>query len=248
MKFLKSPKRNIVLAASAGALIIVIIAISLLRPGCGRGSGRVDSTRPPPIARFYKLSPAHPDNSNPLKEEFFHEPLKDIKGADITLANFRGTAIVILMFPIFRTGDGQRSLVMLEKLQKERGGQFQAVVLPKEDPDVIRPVIVKDPPSMWFLFRENGRPNWTLIDRYSSLFWDNGIVKQDFPFDPPENHRASPFFWVVDRDGNIREKLVDYSAKKGVEKAELDIVLNALLGAAPMPESGTTSNGKGDQK
>jgi hypothetical protein len=238
------------IAVTGATLILIIVALAAISRGCGGDKGKLDSSKPPPIVRIYKLPAEHPDNTNPLKEKFFNEPLKDIKGADITLANFRGTSMVILMFPSFRTEDGQKGLVLLEKIQRERAGQFQGVVLPMEGSDVIKPEIVKDPASMWFLFRRDGKPNSTLLDRYSSLFWNEPVIRQDFPNEPPETHRASPFFWVVDRDGNIREKLVDYSAKTGVQEADLNMVLDALLGPVPAPSktAGTKSKSKGAGK
>jgi len=228
-------------------VLAAVILIAGLYPEFLRDFRRRHSSGPPPVVRIYRLPDAHPDNDAPLKQAFFQEPFQDLNGAEINLANFRGTPVVVLMFPSFRTEDGQESLLLLERLEKERTGQFQAVVVPIEGADIVRPAIIKDPQNMWFLFRKNGQPNWTLLDRYEGLFWDKDIISEDFPLDPAERHRANPFFLVIDREGTIREKLIDYSAGRPVSIADLEDVLNALLGPPPASPSGAPvgeSNGR----
>jgi hypothetical protein len=243
-------KRRISGAVVAGGFAILIMAFGLY-PEFIRKPG--PDNAPDRVLWFFNPAQEHPDNLNPLKGDFFLEEFKDINGADINIENFRGTPLVILMFPSFRTQTGQASLTLLEKLEAERNGQFQAVVIPIEDAETIRPAIVSDPRNMWFLFRKNGKANWTLLDKYADLFWDRKIVTVDYPFDPIERHRASPFFWVVDSDGNIRTKLIDYSTVRSASLGELEAVLDALLGAPPATagglgdsESAQPSNGNGE--
>jgi hypothetical protein len=233
-------KRRMIGTAVATGFAILILAFGLY-PEFTRKPNQ--NNRPDQTLWFFNPAQVHLDNRNPLKDAFFLEEFKDINGADINLENFRGTPIVILMFPSFRTQTGQDSLTLLEKLESERTGRFQAVVVPVEDADTIRPAIVSDPGSMWFLFRKNGKANWTLLDRYADLFWDKDIVSVDYPFDPIERHRASPFFWIVDKEGAIRAKLIDYSAIRSPSLEELEAVLDALslLGAPPAAAGGSAS-------
>jgi hypothetical protein len=77
------------------------------------------------------------------------------------------------------------------------------------------------------------------MDRYSEFFWDSQIISADFPLDPPSDHYTTPFYWIVDANGDIREKLIDYSDDRGVGLVEVEEVLSALLGPPPQTPAGT---------
>ena len=212
-----------------GAAIVAAIVVAVIVVAVARHRGRNNGLSEPAVARFYKLPDAHQDNANPLKAELFQEPFKDIKGGDMKLDDLRGKPLVVLMFPSFRTMEGQESLYLLEQLHRKWPDQFQSAVIPYESADTVKPAIVKDPSNMWFLFRK-GHTNPSLLDHYSPLFWDTDIIMSDFPQDPPERHRTSPFFWIVDGTGTIREKLVCYSPEKKITIGDLSAVMTALIG------------------
>ncbi len=178
----------------------------------------------------YRLPNEHPDNSNPLKAEFFQERFVDLNGEPLCLDDLRGTPVVIMMFPVFRTEEGRTGLLGVEQLVRERGGQFQALVIPFDDPETVRSAITSEVEGLSFLFRADGSENHTLVKRYSDFFWDKDIIAVDFPLDPATMHQAAPFYWVVDRSGRIREKLIVYSIDEGVRPADLAQVMDALLG------------------
>jgi len=208
--------------------IFLIILISLcFVPACIR-----PAEEPAPDVP-YTLPDSHTDNQNPLKSRFFQEAFRDLTGSMVQLNQMTGTPLVIAVFPSFLTDDGRRSLVGLETLQKNRTGQFKAVIIPVEGADTIRPVIMHDSEGMLFLFRAGDLDNPSLIDTYSGFFWNAELIAADFPGDPPAMHYTSPFYWIVDASGTIREKLIDYSDARGVEISELDEVLTALLGPPP---------------
>ena len=182
-----------------------------------------------PVQYPYVLPAAHLDNSHPMKQAFFMEAFRDLDGKLVHLGDFRGMPMVILMFPSFRTSSGQESLLTLERVIKERQGSLIGVVIPVEKAEDIKPAIVGNPEDIKFLFRE-GKSNQSLLDKYSELFWDKGLIAVDYPWDRVEQHLSCPFFWVVDRSGTIREKLIDYSARRGITLADLASVLDAFLG------------------
>ncbi len=216
-----------ILTKGVAVLLFAIAAVSIA--GCERHP-KVDADEQP-----YVLPESHMDSGHPLKAKFFQEPFRNLAGDMMQLEQLKGTPIVIVMFPSFLTEDGRRSLLGLEALQKAHQGRFRTVFVPVEDADTIRPAIVMDKEGMIFLFRAGDDDNLSLIDKYCDLFWDADIIAADFPNDPPEKHRTSPFYWVVDASGVIREKLIDYSDARGVKLAELAEVLDALLGPPPEP-------------
>jgi len=206
-----------------GILAIVLMSFAILECAKKEKEGVV------PVQYPYVLPASHLDNSHPMKQAFFMEAFRDLDGKLVHLGDFRGTPMVILMFPSFRTSSGQESLLTLERVIKERKGTLIGVVIPVEKADDIKPAIVGNPEDIEFLFRE-GKSNQSLLDKYSELFWDKGLIAVDYPWDRVEQHLSCPFFWVVDRSGTIREKLIDYSARRGITFADLVIVLDALLG------------------
>jgi len=224
--------RNI-LTSGVAVLLLAIVAVSIA--GCRRHPKDTTDEQP------YVLPESHMDSEHPLKARFFQEPFRNLAGDMMQLDQLKGTPIVIVMFPSFLTEDGRRSLLGLEALQKAHQGRFRTVFVPVEDADTIRPAIVMDKEGMIFLFRAGDDGNLSLIDKYCDLFWDADIIAADFPNDPPEKHRTSPFYWVVDGSGVIREKLIDYSDARGVKLAELAEVLDALLGPIPQVDASTSS-------
>ncbi len=211
-------------------LHLTIGLFSVLLAGIPAVWGCRQDTRANMPVSTYRLPDAHEDNDHPMKEEFFRESFTDLSGKTVRLVGYRGSPLVIMMFPMFRTDEGRASLIALEKLVQVRQGQFVAMVIPFEDADTIRPVIRSDPGGMSFLYLDGGSDNLQLMDRYSDLFWDETIIAADFPHDLPSRHRACPFYWIVDRSGTIREKLIDYSLETGVRPVDLALVLDALLG------------------
>lgn len=178
----------------------------------------------------YRLPNEHLDNSNPLKAGFFQERFVDLNGEPMCLDDLRGTPVIVMMFPVFRTEEGRSGLLGVEQLVRERGGQFQALVIPFDDPETVRSAITSEIEGLSFLFRADGSENHTLVKRYSDFFWDKDIIAVDFPLDPVTMHQAAPFYWVVDRSGRIREKLIVYSIDEGVRPVDLAQVMDALLG------------------
>ncbi len=186
-----------------------------------------------PEEELYVLPESHPDNIDPLKLRFFQEPFRNMDGEMVQIERFVGTPIIILMFPNFLTDDGRRSLLGLEALHRSRPGQFISIIIPQEDRETIEPAVQQKPDNMTILFRPGDNDNFSLIDRYSDFFWDPELIAADFPLDPPSKHHTSPFYWIVDETGAIREKLIDYSDSRGVGVVEVEQVLNALLGPPP---------------
>jgi hypothetical protein len=205
---------------------IRILVVLLLLPAYGCGPARPGRT----AADSYRLPSEHSDNANPLKIQFFREPFVDLNGKELTIEDFRGTPLVIMVYPFFRTDRGREGLMGLERLVRERQGQFQALVIPFEEKETIQPAIKSEMEGLSFVFRADGESNDTFIDKYSSLFWDENIISADFPLDPESIHQSCPFYWIVDRAGRIREKLIDYSGERGVRPVEVAMVLDALLG------------------
>jgi hypothetical protein len=194
--------------------------------------GGTDAT---PEPEPYTLPDAHPDNANPLKVRFFQEPFRDLAGNMVQIENYVGVPMVIVVFPSFKTDDGRRSLIGMEALQRGRERQFFTIFIPVESAETISPSIVRDPENMLFLFRANGLGNLSLADKYSSLFWNEELISADYPLEPASRHYVGPFYWIVDADGTIREKLIDYSNQRGVTAEEVGEVLDALLG--PLSEA-----------
>ena len=216
------------------AWVLLILAAIPLSVGCEKNNV---PEQPQDSSDLYVLPDAHSDNNHPLKNQFFQEPFIDLMGNELTLDSLRGIPLVIVMFPSFLTNDGKFSLMGMEALMKGRLGQFQAVFIPREDADTIRPTIMSEPKGMLFLFRQDGSDNYSLIDQYSGFFWNEGLISADFPLDSTERHLTSPFYWIVDSNGTIREKLIDYSDSTGVDILELETVLNALLGPPEVIET-----------
>jgi len=187
----------------------------------------------------YILPDRHADDANPLKVRFFQEPFRDLSGRMVQLENYKGTPLVIVVFPSFKTDDGRRSLVGMENLQREKENRFMTIFIPVENAETIGPSIVRDPGNMQFLFRADGSDNLSLADKYSDLFWNEELISADYPMESPSRHFVGPFYWIVDEDGIIREKLIDYSNERGVGIDEVSEVLDALLGSAPdvIPEA-----------
>mgnify|MGYP000325654247 CR=1 FL=1 len=203
---------------------IICAIVSVALAGCPKPAPDTAS------ATRYVLPDEHIDNQHQLKPDFFREPFVDMNGKEWTIADFRGTPLVIMMYPSFRTEKGRVGLLGLEMLVKERRGQFYAIVVPFESMETIRPAIKSEMEGLSFFFRANGKPNDTLIDRYSDFFWDERIISIDYPDNPASLHHSCPFYWIVDRSGRIREKLIDYSNRRGVRPVEVATVLDALLG------------------
>lgn len=217
--------------------VIFLIVLLVLFTEIIQNRRQKDNLAASPVRRFFKLSDDDLVHSQSLKQQFFRERFKDLQGAEITIGGFIGTPVVLLMLPSFRTRSGHESLLALEKVRRNRQGQFQAVVIPIEGAETIKPAIKKDPKDMWFLFRANGKANSTLIDSYADLFWDEEIMKVDYPSDRPEKHRTSPFFWIIDENSVVRAKLIDYSGKANIKAEDIEIVLESLLGPSEsMPQ------------
>ena len=178
----------------------------------------------------YVLPRSHPDNESQLKDMFFQEPFRNLDNEMTQLHEHVGIPMVLIMFPSFLTDDGRTSLLGIESIQRSYPDTLRAVFIPMEDRDTIEPVLMQDPSGMMFLFRAAEGGNLSLIDKYENLFWDPDIIAADFPLDPAAAHHTSPFYWVIDADGNIREKLIDYSDARGVGLDELKEVLEALIG------------------
>ena len=235
---------KLVMIRNRTAFWLMLLACMLL-PSCFKRTD-VEMLEPEP----YVLPESHPDNSNPLKARFFQEPFRDLAGDMVQIENYVGVPLVIVIFPSFKTDDGRLSLVGMEALQRGRERQFFTIFIPVENADTIGPSIVRDPENMLFLFRANGMGNLSLADKYSSLFWNEELISADFPFDPASRHYVGPFYWIVDADGTIREKLIDYSNQRGVSVDEVGEVLDALLGppseAPPELEFPTSSAQPGD--
>lgn len=201
---------------------ILLVALVGFAGCCSKPPGKEGA------AHVYSLPEAHADNLNPLKEDFFREPFRDLNDESVRVADLQGAPLIVVMFPSFRTEGGRRSLVELEAVLKRRGGSPKAVVVPVEEPEIVRPSIVSEPVDISFLFWEDGSSNLALLDKYTDLFWDRDIISADFPLDPPQKHHASPFYWIIDSAGTIREKLIDYSDKRGVKIDDIGVVLDAL--------------------
>jgi hypothetical protein len=185
----------------------------------------------------YVLPDKHVDNDNPLKLRFFQEAFRDLNGNLIQLDRLLGQPLVICVYPSFMTNDGKKGLLGLESLLAQFKDRFLCVFIPMEDKETIQPSIVNASDKTLFLFRAGSEEsNLSLIDRYAGLFWNRDIIAADFPNDRPEAHFTSPFYWIVDENGVIREKLIDYSDSKGVEIGEVKEVLDALLGPNPPDE------------
>ncbi len=185
------------------------------------------------------LPESHPDDLNPLKRVFLQEPFRDLSGSMVQLRSLVGTPMVIVMFPSFKTEDGRRSLLGIERMLSMWPERFIAIFVPYEDVETVRTAIVAEPGDMMFLFRADETGNPALVDKYADLFWDAELVAADFPLDPPQWHNVTPFYWIVDSSGTIREKLIDYSNERGVRMSELEEVLEALLGP-PLPPTPAT--------
>ncbi|MCX6646754.1 MAG: hypothetical protein NTY09_10410 [bacterium] len=216
-----------------------LILLSLIAPGLisschpDHVNSSTDVENPVP----YVLPDRHIDNDNPLKLRFFQEAFRDLDGNLVQMNNLRGQTLVICVYSSFMTNDGRKSLLGLESLLALFKDRFLPVFIPLEDKETIQPSIVNAPDNMIFLFRAGSEEsNLSLIDRYSSLFWNRDIIAADFPMDKPESHFTSPFYWIVDENGIIREKLIDYSDSRGVEIGEVREVLDALLGPNPPDE------------
>jgi len=184
----------------------------------------------PDEVKPYLLPESHPDNESAMKNLFFQEPFRNLNGEMVQLRDIAGTPMVLIMFPSFLTDDGRSSMLGIEAMQRSYGERMQAVFIPVEDKATVEPVLMQDPGGMLFLFRASDEGNLSLIDKYEEFFWDPDIIAADFPFDAPAAHHTSPFYWVVDAEGNIREKLIDYSDARGVGLEELAEVLDALIG------------------
>jgi len=205
---------------------VILAVISLL----GITSCTREEKLEPVNEERYVLPTSHPDNDSDLKNIFFQEPFRNMNGDMVQLRDLAGTPFVIVVFPSFLTEDGRASLLGIEAIQRSYGDRLKAVFIPVEDKETVAPVMKQNPGGMIFLFRDMGKGNLSLIDKYSDLFWNPDIIAADFPGDEPAAHHTSPFYWVVDADGNIREKLIDYSDTRGVGLHELVEVLKAMLG------------------
>ena len=217
-------------------LILISILVLLFYSGCRPAQdNRVPDGEVPTV---YVLPDRHLDNDNPLKQRFFQEAFRDLDGNLVQLNNLKGQTLVISVFPSFMTNDGRKSLYGLESLLAQLKNRFLTVFIPLEDKNTILPSIVTPTDNMIFLFRAGSEEtNLSLINRYRDFFWNPDIIAADFPLDKPQTHYTSPFYWIVDENGTIREKLVDYSDSRGVEIGEVREVLDALLGPNPPDEA-----------
>jgi len=224
------------------AIRITLLCLALfLLCGCSKPAEPESEVSP---EESYDLPDRHANDLSPLKEEFFAEEFVDLNGEHITINDLVGNNIVVGMFTSFLTDDGQRSLVNLTNIQAGRSAQIISVFIPVESADIIRDAVVQESDGVLFLFRADGSQNYSLLDKYAGLFWDHDLIATDFPDDPPEHHYICPFYWVIDENGTIREKLIDYTNERSVFREEIEMVLNAMLGQperaqtdAPEPES-----------
>ena len=211
--------------------LLVIFLIS----GCNPVSDSRDEENG--TGSLYQLPVRHINNDHPLKNRFFQEAFRDLDGNLIQLNDFAGTPMVICVYSSFKTRDGQKSLLGLESLLAIFKDRFLTIVIPVESIETIEPSIVNASENMLFLFRAGGDgTNLSLVDKYAEFFWNHDIISADFPQDNPQNHYTSPFYWIVDENGVIREKLIDYSDTRGVVIGEVREVLEALLGPNPIDE------------
>lgn len=208
---------------------VPVLCLLVILGACGPGHGDTGTNEPAGIG--YVLPEMHSDNTHPLKDRFFQEAFRDLDGRIVQLSELHGKPLVICVYSSFLTDDGRRSLLGLEALLEDFHGRFITAFIPVEDRDIIQPSIKQISENMLFLFRAGGDgTNLSLVGRYGKLFWNHDIIAADFPLDKPETHYTSPFYWIIDENGVIREKLIDYSDSRGVGIGEVREVLNALLG------------------
>jgi hypothetical protein len=212
------------------ALIVVFLFVSCSKPAEENEATGDDVT--------YILPQVHSDNVNPLKNDFLQEEFTDLTGDDVRISDYLGLPLLIAVHVSFKTDDGQDALLAIEALHRVWEGKFNAVILPMEKPDVIRQAIKSEKNYIHFLFRKENQNNLSLTEKYRDLFWDEDLIQQDYPDDSASRHHVSPFYWVIDVDGTIREKLIDYSDERSVDASEVAMVLEELLKETEAGESG----------